>query len=374
MKKSLYMTTALAAAGVVALGVSGAMAASKAKPIKITTGGAFKSLVGFGHQSGSFEGNATTGQTGYDDFNQVNDAEIHFKGSTKLDNGLSVSVMVQLEADQSNGTDIDESLMTIAGGFGTLRLGSSKSVVFLMGQGGPTAGAMASYGHPDTNNWVIRPAASALDNGKINTNGGGGDNMKITYMSPSFSGFSVGGTYEPSGTNNDTMPAVGGNAGTDTQTYMTDVRWMGKISSASIGADLGYWETHGDAASSSKTHRMGLKVGFGAFSVGTSRKETKDLDAAIDANGHEAYEAGLVWTSGPVKLSANYFNVSSEQTAAIAGEDEVTKYGVGGVYNMGPGVDLVGSILHVNWEDEVEATKASNNSGWAAVGGISLKF
>jgi outer membrane protein OmpU len=115
-------------------------------------------------------------------------------------------------------------------------------------------------------------------------------------------------------------------------------------------------------------------VGFGAFSVGTSRKETKDLDAAIDANGHEAYEAGLVWTSGPVSLSANYFNASTEQTKAIAGEDEVTKYGVGGVYNMGPGVDLVGSILHVNWEDEVEATKASNNSGWAAVGGISLRF
>jgi hypothetical protein len=67
-------------------------------------------------------------------------------------------------------------------------------------------------------------------------------------------------------------------------------------------------------------------------------------------------------------------NASSNQTALVSGDDEVTKYSVGAVYNMGPGVDLVGTIAHVNWEDELQNNTANNNSGVAAVGGVSVKF
>ena len=54
MKKHLYMTTALAAASVLAFGATDAMAAEKAKaaePIKIAVGGFFNTMIGFSEQA-----------------------------------------------------------------------------------------------------------------------------------------------------------------------------------------------------------------------------------------------------------------------------------------------------------------------------------
>ena len=55
MKKALFSTTALAAAGALAFGASDALAQSKAKPMSISVGGFFNSYMGYAEQSGSFE-------------------------------------------------------------------------------------------------------------------------------------------------------------------------------------------------------------------------------------------------------------------------------------------------------------------------------
>ena len=127
MKKVLYSTTILAAAASLALGAQDA----QAKGMKIGVGGYMKSMMGFAEQNGSFEStaNATT-RVGYDSFNLVNDTEVYFRGSTKLDNGMGVSVTIQLESDApKGGSSIDESYMTLKGGFGQLQLGRQNSVV-----------------------------------------------------------------------------------------------------------------------------------------------------------------------------------------------------------------------------------------------------
>jgi hypothetical protein len=77
MKKSLYMTTALVAAGVLAFGATDANAAAKAKkkakkPVKmsISSGGFMNVLMGFGQNDGKFEStNGGTSRTHYDSFN-----------------------------------------------------------------------------------------------------------------------------------------------------------------------------------------------------------------------------------------------------------------------------------------------------------------
>ena len=121
MKKVLYSTTALAAAGALALGASDALAQSKAKPLSMSVGGYFNSFMGYAEQDSSFESTASaTGRVGYDQFNIINDSEIYFRGSTKTDSGIGVSVTVQLESDQVSNASahIDESYMTLSGGFG----------------------------------------------------------------------------------------------------------------------------------------------------------------------------------------------------------------------------------------------------------------
>src|SRR4029450_5160798 len=52
-----------------------------------------------------------------------NDAEIHFVGSTVLDNGLEVGARVALEGEDDSD-QIDEAWIWFSGGFGEVRIGS----------------------------------------------------------------------------------------------------------------------------------------------------------------------------------------------------------------------------------------------------------
>ncbi len=383
MKKSLYMTTALAAASVLALGATDAMAAEKAKKMSVSVSGAFKSMIGFAKQNGSYESTAaSTARVGYDSLNLVNDSEIHFKGTSKLDNGISVSIVVQMESDQSEAdnaaNDIDESYVKLTGGFGDIRLGTTKTATFVLKHGAPLGGAIALE-NPDTNNWIVRPAAigtngaGSMSNGNVSTHIGGGDSMRLVYITPKFSGFRVGASYTPSNNEGDLPAAVGGTAGTERQTYDAIVSYENKLGSVNLKADVAYWETHATAANSLKAWRGGLSLGFGAITVGGSYKSQDDLDTLQTGNGLEAFAVGAQYKSGPFAVGVKYFNLTSPQSTAVAGDDEMTKIAIGGSYTMGPGISLVGTIVHVDWDEETTAD-ANNNDGWAAIGGVTVAF
>ena len=162
MKKALFSTTALAAAGALAFVASDALAQSKAKPMSMSVGGYFNSYIGFAEQSGNFEVDTSTAglEAGYDSFNIVNDSEVYFKGSTKTDSGLGVSVTIQLETDQlGNGsTHIDETYMTLSGGFGSVYLGSTKGAGAKLNVGAPSVGGLGLT-TTDHAKWIIRPSA-----------------------------------------------------------------------------------------------------------------------------------------------------------------------------------------------------------------------
>ncbi|MCS5605977.1 MAG: porin, partial [Alphaproteobacteria bacterium] len=119
MKKLLYGTTALVAAGMLA---GGAQAADK---IKVGVGGYFFGyLVGVDQDdaaasgaNGAAPGNNTRGH------DITREGEIIFTGKTTLDNGISFGVQVQLEAETC-GDQIDESFMWMSGSFGKINLGS----------------------------------------------------------------------------------------------------------------------------------------------------------------------------------------------------------------------------------------------------------
>ncbi len=375
MKKSLYMTTALAAAGVLALGATDAAAAEKAKKMSIANGGFFKTTFGFSKNDGSYEStNNATARTHYDSFDIKNDSEIYFKGKTTLDSGVKVDVVVQFETDATNGgATIDESYIKFTTkGFGHIALGTTKAGSFFTKHVSPLPGAVGF--NPDTLNWVSRPAALGYTAG---TNIGAGDAMKIRYVSESFSGFTLGGSYTPSNTANNLMPAVGGTAGTETQTYDIGLKYKTKMGASSVGVDVGYWETHGAAANSLKSLRFGGELVIGDIKIGGAYKDTSDLDSASSLSGDptnesEAYEVGIQYTAGDVKIGLAYINEVRPMTAT-AGDDEETFYALGASYKIGNGVDLLGTLIRVDWDDEGTAL-ANNNDGWALVGGIKVSF
>jgi hypothetical protein len=379
MKKVLFSTTALAAASMLAFSASDAQAGShsKAKPLSIKVGGFMKASVGFSEQDGSFESTtSSTARVSYDAFNQYNDSEIYFTGSTKLDNGIDVSVTVQLEADQvKNGTQIDASFMRLTGGFGDLRLGSGSFASAMLSNKAPWTGAMNPHGS-DYSAWIVKPANNSLS-AVQGTSIGGGDNMKVAWMSPTISGLRLGLSYEPSSNNSDAPPAVGGNDGTDVQTYDVAINYATKVGSADVKADVAYFEKHGQATASNATWRMGGTIAFGGVTIGGSYMDVDNIDSGrgglAGSDEEVAYDIGAMYASGPFKVSATYLHAEQPLASGTAGDDEHDKFILGMNYNMGPGVDFQGTLAYVSWEDESTAD-ADNNDGWALVGAVQVTF
>ena len=141
MKKLLLGSTALVVGGVMA---APAMAAD---PIKMGIGGyyTFYALAGNIDSSYAFDGTFTT----YKGLAFTQEGEIHFIGQTKLDNGTSVGLTVELEAWNPGinagaaGTwrniQIDEAFIFAFGDWGRAELGSRDAASYRMYYGTPSA-------------------------------------------------------------------------------------------------------------------------------------------------------------------------------------------------------------------------------------------
>ncbi len=149
MKKFLLSTSAIIGVGLIA-GPAGA-----AEKITLGLGGYYEEYIGFvdAESDGS-------GRVGRDiaSFGLLNDAEVYFSGSTKLDNGISVSVRIELEAMESQ-TTIDESYVSISSDtLGMVRLGGDDAVnggAYV----GPDRGISGDY-----DNWIAEVNATTNDN------------------------------------------------------------------------------------------------------------------------------------------------------------------------------------------------------------------
>jgi hypothetical protein len=198
MNKILLGSTAIVAAGMIA----SAPTAIAAEKLKLSVGGYMEQWVGY---VSSDDG---TDQD-FSGFDVKSDAEIHFKGMTKLDNGMSVGVNVQLEANSNAGDQIDESYLILKGAFGEINLGSENSAMYKMHYAPSDYGIGLNSG--DNSSWTATVADAEGDSiSKSGTFRGPfgstyiepnrvNDSTKITYYTPRVSGFQLGVSYSPDG-------------------------------------------------------------------------------------------------------------------------------------------------------------------------------
>jgi outer membrane protein OmpU len=392
MKKSLYLTSALVAASVLALGSTDAMA--KAKPMKLTVSGTYKAVVGYAKQASGFQTfEAGSGRTSHNTIDVKTDSEVHFNASGTTDSGLNVGVRVELETDQSSnaGDHIDGSWMTLGGGFGTLMIGSGAAAAAVLAVNAPSTGAVGVFGG-DSNSWIVKPGNVAVS-AVVGANIGGNDRAKLRWTSPSFSGFSAGASYVPDLTSQDgAMPSNGGNGGTDASQVDVALRYTGKMGTNTVSGSAGWWAvdqttTAANANTSTEGYSLGASTTMGAITMGAGYKEIattgKQLSTATTGGAsisgtatsldEEAVNIGIAWNQGKTTIALNYFNVEKEMATATDGEDSVTKWTLGLQYVMGPGINFLGTVQNVNWQDEGTLT-ADNNKGTAFVGGVSVAF
>jgi outer membrane protein OmpU len=364
MKKILMSTSALVAAGLML-----APGDSLAK-VKIGVGGFFSTTMGVSDNENDFEVDPAggTGQAERDSFNMVQDSEIYFRGNTKLDNGTRVDVIIQLETDQANATDIDESYVRFTGAFGDIRIGSTSSATTVLRN---TARYTGPYrlDTPDLNNFIRVPGDVTVVNGNTHALAGN-DREKVVYISPIMNGLRFGASWLPDNAAGNQAPIVGGN-GAGLQAWDIGIQYGNKT----FKADLATGEFVGQASSGGKWIRGGVNATFGATSIGASMMNRDNNKGALrdttDSDEGESIDVGIQHKMGAYTVGISYFN-SSAQLAA-AGDDEETSMSLGASTAIGPGVTGSVGVYSVSHSD-VTAAAGSNNDGWALIGQVRVAF
>jgi hypothetical protein len=371
LKKFLFSTTALAVAGTLAFGVD---ANAAAKPIKIGVGGFMTTEWGYGDNSGEFEAGSppTTGTSNKRaSLNNVQDSEIYFTGSSKLDSGVTVSITIQLESDQAvggAGTQIDESYMKLTGAFGDLRLGSTTGTNSVLKHTAPYVGVAPDGGGSDA--YISVPAAVTASN-STNTSSSG-DANKIGYISPRTGGLAVGMSYTPSVTNANTAPVNGGNDADGGEVLEAAISFETTVGTSSVGLDVAA-ETR---SNSTHAYRAGAKVGFGGITIGGSVFKRNDNDgdntATATDNNANSYDLGVSYAMG-----AYTFGVAKaygERSDGDGTQDTESKWSAGMSYAIDTGVTGTLTYIKADYDDGAAGAATDDNDGHAVIGQIKVSF
>jgi len=366
MKKTLYSTTVLAAAGLLTLGASDAFAqaAAPAAPekLKLTLGGFMNQYIGYVDQK-----NLDT--LGYKHFDQKSDSEVYFTGSVKLDNGITASVMIQLEADTQTGNDtFDESYLRLDTDFGQFRLGQSDAAGLALQVEAPYVGLNATNG--DQALWIVNPSTNYAGVG--GTTIGGGDDNRVYYITPAIAGFRVGASYAASTTENTgTQPATN-----EPDVWDVSARWEGAVGDFKVGVGGGFWATEGSTLTSSGSARnwqAGTQITYADFTLGGGYGQKNAKRGGAAGGDITAWNVGLVYKPGPWSAGVSYYNGEAEGALANPADDKAKRLMLGATYDVGPGVTLMSNVLFHRYQDEADA-RSAENKGVAVIGGIQIAF
>ncbi len=440
MKKILVATTALIAAGLVSTGVE---AADK---VKLELGGFSKWFVVGAWQQNSYERAAKRS------FNNVDikgQSDITFSGSTKLDNGLDVGVFTAMRAGTNTGIDgddqnniIDRAYLYVASGYGKVIMGVVQNGTHLLhvqapesiGQWGEdgllTNGAIIQrpVNNADLNSSIT--SAESYLNGRalgvrgINGNGvmstsilpgqNGGKVEGITYVTPTFYGLTLGGSYIPNDAKNVRGPVNTG--ATIHDIFGIGANYTNNFGDVGVKASFGWargsigrnWAWNGHEGVSSvegqnvNFFNAGLNFSYAGFTLGGSFRwnehdvrsggiGTEGINLTGNAagrtgmfgfsmNGH-AWDAGLMYASGPWAASISYFGSRMDGMSRTnwGQKEEVTFVQASAKYDLGPGVALQGLVGYGDYKASTQGANivrsdAAKNSGWTALTGVAVQF
>ncbi len=331
MKNTLLTTTALA------MTAGAAFADGHAVDVKV--GGFYNTTVAISSVDTT---NFVSAPGDFDGLDVLSNAEIIFKPSITLDNGIKFGAEIQLEAgSNTNGDQIDESFISISGDFGQVLIGSENSAGYKMTVSAPDVSpifaqsssltAFVPYsGSLDTNN--DGTADTELGNnffrGTLGAtfieNAGNNDANRITYFSPRFGGLQLGVSYA--------RDAGETNGPVNNDTTLTDIvdiaaNYSGSFGGVDINASARYGTASAATGTDPEIWGAGLKLGFSGFSIGGSFAEqdgsATNAVGVLNASDGSSYDVGIGYANGPMSYSLTYFSGTNvDDDLAAAGADE----------------------------------------------------
>lgn len=375
MRKILLGTTALLAAG--ALYAADAQAAN---PINVGVKGFMTQRFGYG--TTDISGTPTQD---YDGFDVKQDAEIHFTGSTTLDNGIMIGVVVELEAGGSGGSSsvsgnqtpsdqIDEEYLYINGSFGRIVIGSENTAAYQMAYRHASAAGNLSTNEGTNTRWIRVPGGFTLQD---NTNPlASNDRDQISYYTPRWSGFQIGASYIPTASEPQFVVVnPDANAVNLRDGLSAAINYDNKFGDLRIQAAAVFEQHQGGVPNSDDDTRWGLStiITYAGFSAGVSYLDV-DYDgvspAAASATG-EVWYLGLGYRFGATYITGTYTAGEAEGNQAVSGDDETTAWMVAVSHVIGPGIDVHGAVFGADYDNE---TGGTDTDGWGAVVGVTTRF
>jgi predicted porin len=356
VKKILLAATALAGAGLAA-GPTYA-----ADGIKLGIGGFFKEayMVVIDDDGEGELGN----ERNTDGF--FNDAEVHFTGSTVLDNGLEVGARIELEGETEDD-QIDESWIWFSGGFGEVRLGSDDEALANACIVPP--GGTGNFSAWSPNQW----GANTLTSNSVCTGvDDSSDAQKLIYITPNFGGFQLTLSYTPNGGDQNHSggvtgltqvagPHVGMPLDDDGEsrhnvsaygTYSYEGGGWGLTAGAGASFEGHVEQTPGPDRNEQQDYQVGINLNLGNFGVGGvfeyynnfADQGPTDLDRWVAGIG-----AGYTIDAWSLGLQYSHLDQSSNNSAT-ADEFEQDRVVLTGNYALGPGINLDGELGYT-WVD-----------------------
>jgi predicted porin len=408
MKKILYGTTALVAAGLAA------GQAEAASGLKLGITGFYRGAAGMtiGGESVQTAPNSGQGAFGRTNGGFRQEIRINFTGETTLDNGLTIGVLVGLNGENligvgSTTTPVKQSWVDFKGKFGDVRFGEFTGA---LGQD-----CVVDPGNVTSNFGINSPNESFSDGGRgVNSTRGNrtvgvapfgsigtcygieSRGTKIAYFTPSFGGFTMAVSYAPSGS---TRNPGGG------YFYGSDIERKNAMNVLSVGADYnhdfggvaltvgggGEWALDsytgfgGSRPSSERpaSYQLGFQLGLpGGFAVGASGAYMQNYSQAGYAatNAAPSDDGWIATVGGSYTIDAVSIGLqglySKWEVLGDSGNDKIWGVSLNSSYALGPGISLEGQVAYQKY-DAAFAASYSTPASYDAVeidAGFAINF
>ncbi len=348
MKKILLGTSAL----VLLAGVASAQQVTTKAPFTVTLGGSVRS-----------------------DFILVNDDaasaasrearidyRLHLKAEAKAENGLTYGFDARLRNNQNSvGQDVvgaDRKFIYMGGSWGQVQFGDTVTPASNFEVQAPAVGiGQADYA------WGVSTGSYSYyhyNEGTFDT--------KVVYYTPVFSGFQAGVSYTPekgsSGRSSTRSEfASGGNNYNDI--IGLGAAYTGKF--GDVGLKVGAGLDLGNAKDTSATVKatqgdytvwnLGAQVSYQGFTVGGHYYNNGE-SGLLKGDDQFGWQLGLTYVVGPWGVGVNY--ARTETDPAARGAKNTTDYaiGLGGAYQLAPGLSLQADIVKFEAESQITGLKS----------------
>jgi len=284
-------------------------------------------------------GNSVVTQTG-DGGNEINfgsDSEIHFRGSATLDNGLEISFKAELELEDD--ADIDEVYIQADGGFGRVQFGQNDGVMDQMAVTAPSI--FVGHSHMDVD-LDLDPFDPIPFRNRANTVGDfTGDDIKISYFTPSMNGFQIGVSYTPNPCKNDT-----GYSGCVFEEFARNyweasASWEVDVNNVGFAFSGGYGQGESQSSAEEPSEwTLGANISLGGFTLGGSYKDSNT--SGVSTFELTDWDAGASYEDGPWAFNLAYGKREFDSGASffIPFTNESESWIGGFTYAFGPGMQI----------------------------------